>query len=222
MRRPFQGAGIRRSLGPGEFKVLGQKLVSRATTRKKLPRFVPGQLLSSRRGQATDSGRHHVRSFLLNRYITGFDPYTANLDHAYGQDPKRSPATTNRFPLLGGPSQGLELNADQQCREGDDKRQHSERDGGPECEHVRSVSIPRLGRGPAGANRPALETSRNPPSKTHERGSRATSEFASMPPAEHQRLDWQQQRLNAQQQRVHKSSRIDDMQPEALERTEFP
>src|ERR1700694_3871588 len=31
--------------------------------------------------------------------ITGFDPYTANLDHAHGQDPKRSPATTEPFPL---------------------------------------------------------------------------------------------------------------------------
>jgi hypothetical protein len=29
------------------------------------------------------------RNFLLNRCITGFDPYTANLDHAHGQDPKR-------------------------------------------------------------------------------------------------------------------------------------
>jgi hypothetical protein len=133
----------------------GKGLFRGPRARKKLPRFVPGQLLSSRRGQVTDSGRHHVRSFLLNRCITGFDPYTANLDHAHGQDPKRSPATTNRFPLLGGPSQGLELNADQQCREGDDKRQHSERDGGPECEHVRSVSIPRLGRGPADCIRPA-------------------------------------------------------------------
>jgi hypothetical protein len=28
-----------------------------------------------------------------------FDPYTANLDHAQGQDPKRSPATTEPFPL---------------------------------------------------------------------------------------------------------------------------
>jgi len=36
---------------------------------------------------------------LLNRCITGFDPYTANLDHAHGQDPKRSPATTEPFPL---------------------------------------------------------------------------------------------------------------------------
>jgi hypothetical protein len=34
-----------------------------------------------------------------NRCITGFDPYTANLDHAHGQDPKRSPATTEPFPL---------------------------------------------------------------------------------------------------------------------------
>src|SRR4051794_24833571 len=35
----------------------------------------------------------------LNRCITGFDPYTANLDHAHGQDPKRSPATTEPLPL---------------------------------------------------------------------------------------------------------------------------
>ena len=40
-------------------------------------------------------------------------------------------------------------------------------------------------------------------------------------PAQHQRLDRQQQRLNPQQQRMHKSGRIDDMQREALERTEF-
>src|SRR6185437_5357986 len=33
------------------------------------------------------------RNFLRNRCITGFDPYTANLDHAHGQDPKHSPAT---------------------------------------------------------------------------------------------------------------------------------
>ena len=35
----------------------------------------------------------------LNRCVTGFDPYTANLDHAHGQDPKRSPATPEPFPL---------------------------------------------------------------------------------------------------------------------------
>ena len=40
--------------------------------------------------------------------------------------------------------------------------------------------------------------------------------------AQHQRLDRQHQGLNPQQQRVHNSGRIDDMQPEALERTEFP
>src|SRR5450631_158245 len=40
--------------------------------------------------------------------------------------------------------------------------------------------------------------------------------------AQHQRLDRQHQGLNPQQQRVHKSGRIDDMQREALERTEFP
>src|SRR5205814_3104056 len=39
------------------------------------------------------------RNFLLNRCITGYDPYTANLDHAHGQDPNRSPATTEPFPL---------------------------------------------------------------------------------------------------------------------------
>jgi hypothetical protein len=39
----------------------------------------------------------------LERYAallsTGVDPYTANLDRVYGQDPKRSPATTEPFPL---------------------------------------------------------------------------------------------------------------------------
>jgi len=35
--------------------------------------------------------------FSLNRCITGFDPYTANLDHAHGQT-QGSPATTN-LPL---------------------------------------------------------------------------------------------------------------------------
>jgi hypothetical protein len=35
----------------------------------------------------------------LNRCITGPDPYTANLDHARGQDPKRSPATTESLRL---------------------------------------------------------------------------------------------------------------------------
>jgi hypothetical protein len=40
--------------------------------------------------------------------------------------------------------------------------------------------------------------------------------------AQHQRLDRQHQRLNSQQHRVHNSGRIDDMQPEALEPTEFP
>src|SRR5215472_15350329 len=32
-------------------------------------------------------------------HFTAFDPYTANLDHAQGRDPKRSPATTESFPL---------------------------------------------------------------------------------------------------------------------------
>jgi hypothetical protein len=36
---------------------------------------------------------------LLNRCITGVDPYTANLDRVHGQGPKRSPATTEPFPL---------------------------------------------------------------------------------------------------------------------------
>jgi hypothetical protein len=30
---------------------------------------------------------------------TGVDPYRANLDRVYGRDPKRSPATTEPFPL---------------------------------------------------------------------------------------------------------------------------
>jgi hypothetical protein len=40
-------------------------------------------------------------------------------------------------------------------------------------------------------------------------------------PAQHQRLDRQQQGLDAQQQRVHETSGVDDMQPEALERTDL-
>src|SRR6266508_6792249 len=44
--------------------------------------------------------------------------------------------------------------------------------------------------------------------------------FAGSMPAQHQRLDRQQQGLNPQQHRVHKSDGVDDMQPEALERTD--
>jgi hypothetical protein len=41
-------------------------------------------------------------------------------------------------------------------------------------------------------------------------------------PAQHQRLDRQQQCLNPQQQRVHEPGGVDDMQREALERADFP
>jgi hypothetical protein len=40
-------------------------------------------------------------------------------------------------------------------------------------------------------------------------------------PAQHQCLDGQQQGLNPQQQRVHEAGGVDDMQPEALERTDL-
>jgi hypothetical protein len=46
-----------------------------------------------------DRQTQQVTADLLDRCITGVDPYTANLDHAHGQDPKRSPATTEPFPL---------------------------------------------------------------------------------------------------------------------------
>jgi hypothetical protein len=35
----------------------------------------------------------------VRSWLTGFGPYTANLDHAHGQDPNRSPATTEPLPL---------------------------------------------------------------------------------------------------------------------------
>ena len=52
-------------------------------------------------GQRTRECTHKgaMSAFLLNRCITGFDRYTANLGHAHGQDPKRSPATTEPLPL---------------------------------------------------------------------------------------------------------------------------
>ena len=39
--------------------------------------------------------------------------------------------------------------------------------------------------------------------------------------AQHQCLDGQQQGLNPQQQRVHEAGGVDDMQPEALQRTDL-
>ena len=39
--------------------------------------------------------------------------------------------------------------------------------------------------------------------------------------AQHQRLDRKQQGLNPQQQRVHEAGGVDDMQPEALQRTDL-
>ncbi len=41
----------------------------------------------------------HAGYSLLDRYITGFGPCTANLGHVYGQDLVRSPATTEPLPL---------------------------------------------------------------------------------------------------------------------------
>src|ERR1700712_3570357 len=40
-------------------------------------------------------------------------------------------------------------------------------------------------------------------------------------PAQHQRLDREQQRLDSQQQRMHEAGGVDDMQPEALQRTDL-
>jgi hypothetical protein len=42
-----------------------------------------------------------LRHSLLNRCITGCDRGMVNRDHAHGQDPKRSPATTEPLPLEG-------------------------------------------------------------------------------------------------------------------------
>ena len=67
--------------GAGDFECAWLGWLIRACTRKRrLPRGIS-------------------RNLLLNRCITGCDPYTANLDHAHGQDPNRSPATAEPFPL---------------------------------------------------------------------------------------------------------------------------
>jgi hypothetical protein len=54
------------------------------------PQWGTSALLVSRISQSADVGLWWIsRNFLLNRCIIGCDPYTANLDHAHGQDPKR-------------------------------------------------------------------------------------------------------------------------------------
>jgi hypothetical protein len=56
------------------------------------------------------------------------------------------------------------------------------------------------------------------PARKSRSGSNGVSALVS---AQHQSLDGQQQGLNPQQQRVHEAGGVDDMQPEALERTDL-
>jgi hypothetical protein len=65
--------------------------------RRNSPKFVPNTGRPDRSRVFGDK----LRNLLLNRYITGCDRGMANLDHAHGQDPKRSPATTEPLPLEG-------------------------------------------------------------------------------------------------------------------------